>query len=125
MNAEDDTRALRAQLGIYRSSLFETLMLLPGAELDIRKEILEGMIRDFRELWGPELSVSQANIIEAYEVIEFFIRHREKFAYGKKPGQDKPYFLCRKCDTSILFDDFWQVNCPVCNSSRWLELVYG
>ena len=125
MTDRDESDALRAQLGIYKCTLFEVLALLPSATLDLRREALEGMISDLRELWGPELSVSQANMIDAYEVIEFFIRNRKKFVHGKEPGQDKPYFLCRKCETSILFADFLRVSCPVCNTGMWLELVYA
>ena len=123
--SKEELDALRAQLRIYRSMLHDVLMLLPSAELDFRREVIEGMIRDLRKMWGPELSVSQANMIDAYEVIEFSIRHREKFARGKQTRRDKPYFLCRKCETSILFEDFMRVSCPVCNSSERLELVYA
>ena len=125
MTDRDESDALRAQLGIYKGTLFEVLALLPSATLDLRREVLEGMISDLRESWGPELSVSQANTIDAYEVIEFFIRHREKFAHRKQPSQDKPYFLCRKCETSILSADLMRVSCPVCNTGMWLELVYA
>ena len=125
MSNRDELDALRAQISIYRSMLFEILALLPGTTLDLRREVLEGMIRDLRELWGPELTISQANMIDAYEVIEFFIRHREKFARGKNSGRDKPYLLCRKCETSILFADFTRVSCPVCKTGEWLELVYA
>ena len=125
MSDRDELDALRAQLGIYRAEMFEVLALLPSAELDFRREVIEGMIRDLRKLWGPELSVSQANTIDAYEVIEFFIRHREKFMHSDQPATDKPYFLCRKCEVSIVIRDFGNVSCPTCGTSRWLGLVFA
>lgn len=122
-DSDDPGHRLQAQVGIYRSMLFELLSLLPDAALDHRREILAGTIRDLRELWGSKLSGNQANMIEVYEEIEFRIRHREKFAHTKKSGREKPYFLCRKCETPILFADFQRATCPVCNSAEWLELV--
>ena len=125
MNYRDELDALRAQVGVYKSTLYEVLVLLPSTTLEQRREVLEGMIRDLQELWGPELSVSQANMIDTYEVVEFFIRHREKFAHGKEPGRNKPYLLCRQCETSVLFADFTRVSCPVCKTGARLELVYA
>lgn len=94
-----DQDSMFMQLSVYRSQLFEVLELLSDAQLDFQREIIEGMIRDFRERWGPKFSVSQSSVIDAYESIEFRIRHREKFASSNQPGLNKPYFLCRKCGT--------------------------
>ena len=103
MNRQDELDALHANLSIYRSMTFELLTLLPCRELDHRSECLKGVIADLKRLWGPKMSIRQANMIDAYEVIEFRIRHREKFAQRNETGRNKPYFFCRKCETDIIF----------------------
>ena len=113
------------EMSVARSMLHEVLSKLPTSELDILQDRLAGEIDDLRRLWGSSLSPFQSGLIKQLERIEVRIRHREKFMHSDQPAADKPYFLCRKCEASIIIRDFDTVSCPTCGTSRWLELVFA
>ena len=119
-----DQKYYLGQLAIYRSELFGLLSLLSPDTLDQKRDVISGTISDIKSLWGSDLSPLQTGMIEALEVIEFRIRNREKFSHGADTGRDHPYFICRKCETSILIYDFATTTCPSCDTAEGLELVY-
>jgi len=105
--------------------LYEALSKLPSGDLDVMQVSLEGQIADLRALWGDDLSPFQHGILDSMEQIDFRVRHRDKFRHSDESGRDKPYFLCRKCETAVLFATLDEVCCPQCNSIYWLELVFA
>ena len=112
------------EISVYRSELFSVLSQLPSDRLDILQDTLAGTICDLRRLWGTSLSAHQQGTLNALEIIEFRIRHRDKFTNRDETGGDKPYFLCRKCESAIIIHDFATDSCPACGTGLWLELVH-
>ena len=112
------------QIAIYRSELVKLLSELPPDRLDQLQDDTTDKISHLKSLWGNSLSPLQSGMIDALEVIEFRIRNRKKFMHGTDAKQNHPYFICRKCDTSIIIYDFTSTVCPTCETAKWLELVY-
>ena len=121
----DEYSKLMGELGIARSTLHKVLYMLPDDELDILLDQTSRSIADLKSLWGDRLSPLQEGAVDALERIEVFLRQREKFRPRNEVSLQKPYFICRKCETSILIVDLANVICPACNTTSWLELVYA
>ena len=121
----DEYRKLLGELGIVRSTLHKVLYMLPEDELDILLDQTSRSVAELKGLWGDRLSPLQEGAIDALERIEFFMRQREKLRPRNESGLQKPYFICRKCETSILIVEWADVICPACSTNRWLELVYA
>ena len=119
-----DEKFYLGQISVYRSQLIELLPQLPPHTLDQMQDAISDTISQLKSSWGSSLTSLQRGVIEAYEVLEFRIRNRKKFTHGADTGRDHPYFICRKCETSILIYDPAKVTCPTCDSAEGLELVY-
>ena len=120
-DAETNKKFNQGQVAIYRSELFRLLQELPPDRLEQLQAKAQGMISDLKSSGGSPL---QSGFIEAYEFIEFHIRNRKKYRHGTDTSRNHPYFICRKCETSIIIYDFTTDVCPTCETARWLELVY-
>ena len=121
----DEHAKLMGEISIYRSTLHKVLHMVPEDQLEILLDQLSGTLADLKRRWSDKLSPHQEGILEGLEQIEIRLRHREKFRLGNESADQKPYFLCGKCETAIICVDLAELTCPRCGTSRWLELVYA
>ena len=121
----DEYKQSFGQLCIARSTLEKVLRLISEDELDILRDELSETLSDLTQLWSDQLSPLQEGSLQELERLEFRLRHRKKFWPRKKPIEQKPYYICRKCDCAIIHVDFNKVTCPTCESYQWIELVFA
>ncbi len=105
--------------------MHDVLYTVPKDQIDILQDKLSGTIVDLKGLWSGRLSPLQEGVLEELERIEFRLIHRDKVRPRNDSAGEKPYFICRKCETAILIVDISDVICPACRTDRGLELVYA
>ena len=121
----DEYSMLMGEISISRSTLHKVIYMVPEDQLEVLLDQLSGTLADLKRRWSDRLSPHQEGVLEELERIVFRLRHREKFRSGNESADQRPYFICRKCETAIVGLDLAKLTCPMCCTTRWVELVYA
>ena len=106
-----------------RSALEDALRIMSADQKETLLELLSARLSGLREHWSESPSDFQSSIMEELERIEFRLRHEDKLRPSHDSAEQKGYFICRKCLTTIIPSDLETMVCPKCGTADGLELA--
>ena len=108
-----------------RTVLWEAVDDRTDQERAALRDRVAAVVADLQRLWADNLSGFRAQLVDELKRIHFQLGKRPQLSEANKPGEQKIYFFCIKCEIPIIVDDSLHAVCPVCSSPEWLEVIFS
>ncbi len=104
-----------------RSLLWAAVKRLDADAKEFLIDLETRNLTSLEALWLHPRSDFQAGFLEEKKRLLFRLRQHTKLRGGDETALEESHFVCIECSTVISFD--LDVSCPICGTSKWLELV--
>ena len=109
------------ELVVTRSLLWAAVKRLDADAKEFLIDLETRNLTSLEALWSYPRSDFQAGFLDEKKRLLYRLRQHTELPKGDETALEESHFVCIECSTVISFGR--NVSCPICETSKWLELV--